>query len=122
MIIKNRSENRRRLKHHIRLKVSGHAQRPRLAVFRSLRHVYAQIIDDATGKTLITVSDISKEFRDQFKDVKGQVKMARLVGQLAARKALEQQITTVVFDRSGYLYHGVVKATADGAREGGLNF
>lgn len=122
MIIKNRSENRRRLKHHIRLKVSGHAQRPRLAVFRSLRHVYAQIIDDATGKTLITVSDISKEFRDQFKDVKGQVKMARLVGQLAARKALEQQITTVVFDRSGYLYHGVVKATADGAREGGLKF
>jgi large subunit ribosomal protein L18 len=122
MITKNRADNRTRLKRHIRLTVSGTGQRPRLAIFRSLKHVYAQIIDDAAGKTLVTVSDLSKEYREQFKDVKGQAKIARLVGQLAARKAIEKQITTVVFDRSGYLYHGVVKATADGAREGGLKF
>jgi len=122
MITKNRSENRNRLRHHIRLRLSGTAERPRLAVFRSLKHVYAQLIDDAGGKTLLSVSDLSKEFREQFKDVKGQAKIAKLVGQFAAKKALEKNITSVVFDRSGYLYHGVVKATADGAREAGLKF
>ncbi len=122
MITKNRTEHRNRLRRHIRLQVTGTADRPRLAIFRSLKHVYAQLIDDAAGKTLLSVSDLSKEFRDQFKDIKGQSKIAKLVGQLAARKALEKNITSVVFDRSGYLYHGVVKATADGAREGGLKF
>ncbi len=122
MITKNRTQNRNRLRQHIRLHLNGTADRPRLAVFRSLKHVYAQIIDDQSGATLLSVSDLSEEFRDQFKDVKGQTKIARLVGKLTAQKAIEKKITTVVFDRSGYLYHGVVKATADGAREGGLKF
>ncbi len=122
MITKNRTQNRTRLRHHIRLRVNGTPERPRLAVFRSLKHVYAQIIDDQSGATLLSVSDLSEEFRDQFKDVKGQTKIAHLVGKLTAQKAIEKKITTVVFDRSGYLYHGVVKATADGAREGGLKF
>ena len=122
MITKHKVEHRNRLRHHIRLRISGTAERPRFTVFKSLRHVYAQVVDDAVGKTLFTVSDLSKEFWEQYKDVKGQSKIAKLVGQLAARKALEKNITAVVFDRSGYLYHGVVKAAADGAREGGLKF
>jgi large subunit ribosomal protein L18 len=93
-----------------------------MTVIRSLKHVYAQIVDDSTGTTLLAVSDTAKEVRDQFKDAKGQIAMGKLVGQLAARKALEKNITQVVFDRNGYLYHGVVKAVADGAREAGLKF
>ncbi len=122
MITKNKVENRRRVKAHIRLKISGTSERPRLTVFRSLKHVYAQIVDDATGKTLVAVSDLSKDVREQFKDVKGQMKLAKQVGQLAARKAMEKNIKEVVFDRNGYVFHGVVKAMADGAREGGLKF
>ena len=122
MITKSRTQHRNRLRHHIRLRVTGTPERPRLAVFRSLKHVYAQLIDDRSGLTLLSVSDLSQEFRDQFKDLKGQMKIAHLVGKLAAKKAIEKNITAVVFDRSGYLFHGVVKATADGAREGGLKF
>ena len=119
MITKDRAAKRARVKRHIRLTVSGTAQRPRLTVFRSLKHVYAQIVDDAGGKTLVAVSDLSKEFREQFKETKGQRALGKQVGVLTAKKALEQNITQVVFDRSGYIYHGVVKALADGAREGG---
>lgn len=122
MITKNRVQNRRRVKAHIRLTISGTPERPRLTVFRSLKHVYAQIVDDVSGKTLVAVSDISKEVKDQMKDVKGQMKLAKQVGQLAARKAMEKNIKVVVFDRNGYVFHGVVKAMADGAREGGLKF
>ncbi len=120
MITKNRVQHRSRLKHHIRLQLSGTEGRPRLSVFKSLRHVYAQIIDDASGKTLLSVSDLSKELREQAGTAKGQVALGKLVGKTAAQKAAEKGITTVVFDRNGYLYHGVVKAVADGAREGGL--
>ncbi|HEX9006055.1 MAG TPA: 50S ribosomal protein L18 [Bacteroidota bacterium] len=120
MITKTRVQHRSRLKRHIRLRLSGTGQRPRLSVFKSLRHVYAQVIDDATGKTLLSVSDLSKELQEQAKAVKGQVALGKLVGKTAAQKAAEKGITTVVFDRNGYLYHGVVKAVADGAREGGL--
>jgi large subunit ribosomal protein L18 len=122
MITKKKTEHRSRLKVHIRLRITGTPERPRLTVFRSLRNVYAQIIDDTTGKTLVAVSNLSKPERDQFKDLKGQAAKAKLVGKIAARKAVEQKITQVVFDRNGYLYHGVVKAMADGAREGGLKF
>jgi large subunit ribosomal protein L18 len=122
MITKNRAENRRRVKTHIRLKISGTSERPRLTIFRSLKHVYAQIVDDTTGKTLVAVSDLSKDTKEQFKDVKGQMKLAKQVGQLAAKKAIEKNIKEVVFDRNGYVFHGVVKAMADGAREGGLKF
>ncbi len=120
MITRNRSAARRRLKRSIRLRLSGTTERPRLTVYRSLRHVYAQIVDDSQGKTLVSVSDLSRDVRDQFKDIKGQSKVGKLVGQLMARKALEKNISVVVFDRNGYRYHGVVKAMADGAREGGL--
>ena len=122
MITKKKTEHRSRLKVHIRLRITGTPERPRLTVFRSLRNVYAQIIDDTTGTTLVAVSNLSKPEREQFKELKGQAAKAKLVGKIAAQKAVEQKITQVVFDRNGYLYHGVVKAMADGAREGGLKF
>jgi large subunit ribosomal protein L18 len=122
MITKNRVENRKRVKAHIRLSLTGTPDRPRLSVFRSLRHVYAQIIDDVSGKTIVAVSDLSKNVKDQFKDVKGQVGVGKQVGKLVASLAKEKGITSVVFDRNGYLYHGVVKSVAEGAREGGLKF
>jgi len=120
MITKKKIEHRQRLKKHIRLELAGTTDRPRLTVYRSLRHVYAQIVDDSAGKTLLAVSDLSKELRESLKDTKGQIAMGKMVGQMAAKKALAMKITQVVFDRNGYRYHGVVKAMADGAREGGL--
>jgi large subunit ribosomal protein L18 len=122
MITKKKVEHRQRLKRHIRLRIAGTAERPRLTVFRSLKHVYAQLVDDSSGKTLLSVSDVSKELKEQFRELKGQMARAQQVGKLAAQKAKEKNITQVVFDRNGYLYHGVVKAMADGAREGGLKF
>jgi large subunit ribosomal protein L18 len=122
MITKNRAQNRQRLKRHLRLHITGTTERPRLTVFRSLRHVYAQVVDDSTGKTLLGVSDVSKELVEQFKDMKGQVAVGKKVGQLLARKAVEKNISQVIFDRNGFRYHGVVKAVAEGAREGGLKF
>jgi large subunit ribosomal protein L18 len=104
------------------MRVSGTSERPRFTVFRSLRHVYAQIVDDTAGKTLVSVSDLSKDLKADFQDAKGKTAVGRKVGELAAKKAREKNITQVVFDRNGYLYHGVVKAAADGAREGGLKF
>ena len=122
MITKTKVEHRARLKNHIRMRVSGTTERPRLTVFKSLKHVYAQIVDDSTGKTIISISDIDKTEREQFKSLKGQIALGKKVGELAAKKALGMNIKQVVFDRNGYLYHGVVKAMADGAREGGLKF
>lgn len=122
MITKTRVEHRRRLKRHIRLHLTGTTGRPRLTVFRSLRHVYAQIIDDTTGRTLVAVSDLDTRHREAFSGMKGQMALSRKVGALTAQLALEQKITQVVFDRNGYLYHGRVSALADGAREAGLKF
>ncbi len=120
MITKRKTENRRRLKVHIRLRLQGTPDRPRLTVYRSLRHVYAQMVDDTTGRTLVSMSDLADGFRDEFKGMKGQRAVSKRVGELAAKMALEKGIKQAVFDRNGYLYHGVVKALADGAREGGL--
>lgn len=122
MITKNKIENRKRLKHHIRMRVKGTTERPRLTVYRSIRHVYAQIVDDSTGKVLVSVSSLSKQHKDAFKDMKGQLSISKQVGQLAAKLAMDKKISKVVFDRNGFLYHGVVKAMADAAREGGLKF
>lgn len=122
MIKKTKAYHRKRLKRHIRLRVSGTLERPRLTVFRSLRHVYAQIVDDAEGKTLVAVSDLSKDLKTELQDVKGQIAVGKKVGEFAAKKALEKDIKQVVFDRNGFLYHGVVKAAAEGARKGGLKF
>jgi len=122
MITKSRIENRKRIKQHIRLEMAGTPERPRLTVYRSLKHVYAQVVDDAAGKTLVAVSDISKGVKENFKEAKGQISVGKQVGKLVAAAASQKGITTVVFDRNGYLYHGVVKAVAEGAREGGLKF
>ncbi len=113
-----------RVKRHIRVrkKVVGTAERPRLSVYRSLNHMYAQLVDDYTGHTLCSMSTKSEVVADQLKDVKGKVEPARIVGKELARVALERNITAVVFDRSGYMYHGRIKAVAEGAREAGLNF
>jgi large subunit ribosomal protein L18 len=102
--------------------VFGTAARPRLAVYRSLHHIYAQLVDDSQRKTLATVSSLHKALKDELKSAKGKQEKAKLVGKAVAAKAQELKIKKVVFDRSGYLYHGRVKALADGAREGGLEF
>ena len=122
MITKKKLEHRQRTKKHIRLHLAGSAERPRLTVFRSLKHVYAQLVDDDQGKTLIGVSDLTEELAEQAKAAKGQVAVGKLVGQLMARRAKEKNIAAVVFDRNGFLYHGRIKSLAEGAREAGLKF
>ena len=109
---------RQRIKFGIRSKVSGSPSRPRLTVFRSNKVIYAQIIDDEAGKTLVSAS--SMELKTEVSGFT--VETAKKVGQRLAEKAAAQNVQSVVFDRNGYLYHGKVKALADGAREGGLNF
>ena len=122
MILKNTMERRMRRKANIRKRVSGTASRPRLTIYRSLKHVYAQIVDDTQGRTIISTSSISKELREQAKSAKSEIEVCKLVGIAMAKKALEKNIQEVLFDRNGYLYHGRVRAVADGAREGGLKF
>lgn len=103
----------------VRAKISGTPERPRLAVFRSLTNIYAQIIDDVNGKTLVSASSLEKEFKGA---TNGNVEAAKKVGTLVAERAKEAGITTVVFDRGGYVYHGRVAALAEAAREAGLEF
>jgi large subunit ribosomal protein L18 len=122
MIQKNTVERRIKKRIRIRKRIQGTPECPRLAVFRSAKHAYAQIIDDTTGKTLVAASSVMKEVRDQVKEAKTPIEMYKLVGKAVAKKAIEKNITKIVFDRSGFLYHGRVKALADGAREGGLKF
>lgn len=114
--------SRHRSKIKIRKHISGTAERPRMTVTRSLSQVYVQLIDDVAGKTLVAASSISKEAAEELKNTKGKVEVCKVVGKLAAKKALENNITAVVFDRNGYRYHGRIKAVAEGAREGGLKF
>ena len=121
-MIKRNYNSRLRSKQKIRNKISGSAETPRLSVYRSLNNIYAQIIDDASGKTLVSASSISKELAEEIKNSKGKISKSKLVGSLVAKKALEQKITTVVFDRNGYRYHGRIQAVAEGARQGGLKF
>ncbi|HAV24145.1 MAG: 50S ribosomal protein L18 [Ignavibacteria bacterium GWA2_55_11] len=120
-MIKHDNKARRDKKRvRIRKRIVGTAQRPRLTVFRSGRHGYAQIIDDMSGRTLVEASTVSKELREELLAIKNPTERYKKLGTLTAKRALEKNITTVVFDRNGYLYHGRVKALADGAREGGL--
>jgi len=114
----NKKEIRLRIHRRIRKKISGSPERPRLAVFRSVKHIYAQVIDDASGRTIAAAS--SNEKGASFNG--GNVGGAKEVGRLVAERAKEKGIKSVVFDRGGYLYHGRVKALADAAREGGLEF
>ncbi|NLJ10511.1 MAG: 50S ribosomal protein L18 [Treponema sp.] len=120
MIRKMLDKDRKRLKRkfHIRKRISGTAERPRMSVFRSKRSLYIQVIDDTVGKTIASASTLEKD----LKDIKRNVEGAEKLGEIMGKRLLEKNITTVVFDRNGYLYHGVVKAMADGARKAGIQF
>ena len=119
-MVNRKDRNAARLKRHqrVRKNISGTAERPRLNVFRSLNNMYAQIIDDVKGVTLVSASSLDKEFESYG----GNVEAAKAVGKAVAEKAVAAGIKSVVFDRGGYLYHGRVAALAEGAREGGLEF
>ena len=122
MIKKDTTKRRLRIKQTIRKRVYGSNERPRFSVYRSLNDIYGQIIDDVSGKTLVALSTNSKEVKEEIAAAKTKVEKSSLVGKLLAKMAIEKNISAVVFDRNGYLYHGRVKAFADGAREGGLKF
>ncbi|MGB9595656.1 MAG: 50S ribosomal protein L18 [Candidatus Poribacteria bacterium] len=112
-----------RIKRHrrVRKRIYGTPERPRLSVFKSLNHIYAQIIDDVSSTTLVSASTLSPDVREKIKSG-GTVESAKLVGEVIGKKALDKKISKVVFDRSGYPYHGRVKALAEAAREAGLEF
>ena len=122
-MVKQIDKNEARLRRHrrVRNKISGTAARPRLDVFRSAKHIYAQIIDDEAGVTLVSANTLDKEIKAEF-PYGGNAEAAKAVGALVAKRALEKGIENVVFDRGGYIYHGRVQALADGAREAGLKF
>lgn len=121
MAAKTRAAARIRRHARVRKYISGTSDRPRLSVFRSLTGIYAQVIDDEAGKTLASASSVDKELRGDMKGLK-KVEQARLVGEAVAERAKKAGITSVVFDRGGFRYTGRVKALADAAREGGLQF
>ena len=114
----DRKFNRQRRHIRVRTKISGTAERPRLCMYRSNTNIYAQIIDDVAGTTLVSASTLDKSVKTKHANCEA----AKEVGALIAKRASEKKIKTVVFDRSGYIYHGVVKALAEAAREGGLEF
>ena len=120
-ILKPKTKAERRYRRHLKVRktIVGTSKRPRLVVFRSLKHTYAQLVDDGKGHTLVGVSDTSKDLE---RNKPGKVGTAHAVGMLVGKKAGELGVKRVVFDRGGYLYHGRVKAVADGARESGLEF
>ena len=118
--LKKKTLTRRKLQ--IRKSIRGTAERPRLAVYRSLRHIYAQVVDDSAGKSLFTVSELSQSVKSKAKDKMTKTELGALVGQAAAEKALSMKIQTVVFDRGGHKYHGRIKSLADAARKAGLKF
>ena len=122
-MVSKESRSKVRAKKHMRIRnrFSGTAERPRLAVFRSNNHVYAQVIDDVAGKTLVSASTLEKDIKAELKNT-DDIEAASKVGDVVAKRALEKGIKAVVFDRGGYIYHGKVKALADAAREAGLEF
>ncbi|AEA34317.1 50S ribosomal protein L18 [Hippea maritima] len=116
----DRKKERQRRKVRIKYKIRGTAERPRLCVYKSLKHIYAQIIDDESGRTIVSASTLDLDLRDKVKG--SNITSAKVVGEAIAKKALEKGIEKVVFDRNGYIYHGKVKALADSARAAGLKF
>jgi len=122
-MVKKPARNKVRLRRHVRVrkKIEGSPDCPRLNVFRSIKHIYAQIIDDAAGNTLVAASTLDEALKGSMPNG-GNKEAARAVGKLIAKKAIDAGIKSVVFDRGGYIYHGRVKELADGAREGGLEF
>jgi len=119
---KSQLNKRQRRPLRVRAKISGTTERPRLNVFRSSAHMYAQVIDDSRGATLVAASSLEKDFADKLGDSKTKTDKAKVVGTLVAERAKAAGISLVVFDRGGFKYHGRVKAVADGAREAGLEF
>lgn len=113
---------RKRRHARVRKKVFGTPERPRLSVYRSLRHIYAQIIDDTRGHTLVSASTLDAEVRERISDEAAKSDQAKVVGEVLAQRAVEKGLKVVVFDRGGYRYHGRVKALAEAARAGGLEF
>jgi len=118
--LKKRSLIRRRKR--IRKNIRGTAERPRLSVFRSLKHIYAQLINDTTNKSLFTVSDLSPELGSKIKEKSTKSDLSALVGELVAKKALSRKIKKIIFDRGSYKYHGRIKSLAEAARNAGLEF
>ncbi|UCE71800.1 MAG: 50S ribosomal protein L18 [Nitrospiraceae bacterium] len=117
----NKEKARKKRQFRVRKKISGSPECPRLNVFRSINHIYAQLIDDFNGKTLVSASSTDKELKGKL-NTGGNIDAAKVVGTLIAKRAVDKGVKKVVFDRGGNLYHGRVKALADGAREGGLEF
>ena len=109
-------------KQHIKKKVIGTPQRPRLVVYKSLKHIYTQLVDDTSQKTITGLSSLSNDLRDDVSKAKNRIEVAGIVGERIAKKALDLKFDSVVFDRNGYIYHGRVKAVAEAARKGGLKF
>jgi large subunit ribosomal protein L18 len=124
MKIKTKDDRRVRIQLRQRKRISGSTARPRLSVFRSVEHIYAQVIDDLNGKTLASASSVEPQVKGAFaKDVRGgNIKGAEAVGRVIAERSIEKGIKRVVFDRSGFLYHGRIRAVADAARKAGLEF
>lgn len=122
-MVHKKSRQEVRVKKHMRIRnrISGTAERPRLAVFRSNNHMYAQIIDDVAGNTLVAASTLEKEVKEQLEKTNN-IDAAAYLGSVIGKRAVEKGIDTVIFDRGGYLYHGKVAALADAAREAGLKF
>jgi large subunit ribosomal protein L18 len=117
----DRATERRRIHKRIRNKISGSTARPRLCIYRSSKYIYAQIVDDTQGRTLVAASTAEKEVRGDLKQA-GNIQASKVVGKAIAERAKAKGIELVVFDRGGYLYHGRIKAVADAARESGLKF
>ncbi len=124
MKIKTKDDRRVRIQLRQRKRISGTGARPRLSVFRSVAHIYAQVIDDMSGQTLVAASTLDPALKGTFsKDVRGgNIKGAEAIGKAIAERSIEKGITRVVFDRSGFLYHGRIRAVADAARKAGLEF
>ena len=124
MKIKTREDRRHRIQLRQRKRISGTTERPRLSVFRSVTHIYAQVIDDLKGQTLVSASSVEPSLKGTFaKEVRGgNLKGAEAIGKVIAERSIEKGIKRVVFDRSGFLYHGRIRAVADAARKAGLEF
>jgi large subunit ribosomal protein L18 len=120
---KRKTIQRKKRHRRVKKKLRGDVSRPRLVVYRSLNHIYAQVVNDVSGKTLLSLSSLSKEVRSKSEgEHYSKTDKSKIVGQMLAEKCLDKGIKKVVFDRDGYKYHGRIKALAEGAREGGLNF
>lgn len=121
-MITKKEKTRIKVKKGLRKKIHGTAEKPRMSVYRSLNDIYVQFIDDDKHHTILAVSSLTKDLKESLASVKGKVAKSKIVGLAAAKLALEKNITTGIFDRNGFKYHGRVKALAEGMREGGLKF